>query len=137
MSEELWTEDQPDDIMNAPTPKQIQRRHRRSTSVKEKLAKTWARIPHDRGLNLAKHSGNPALAVLLALDYAIYAAHSNRVKLTNGLLEQYRITPQSKMRGLRQLAAAGVITVEPHGQGEAPAVTHHWYNKHGRLKAVR
>jgi hypothetical protein len=136
MSEELWDEYQPDDILNAPAPKQTRKLHHRSTSVKEKLAKTFAKIPHDRGLDFAKRSGNSALAVLLALDYVIFDEHSNRVKLTNNILKQYGITHQSKIRGLRQLAEAGVITVEWCGQGEAPFVTHHWYNEYGQLNVV-
>jgi len=136
MSEELWADDELDDILNAPAPKQIQRRHHRSVSLKEKLAKTFAKIPHDRGLDFAKRSGNSALAVLLALDYVIYDEHSNRVKLTNNILKQYGITHQSKNRGLRQLAEAGVITVEWRGQGEAPFVTHHWYTADGKLNMV-
>ena len=75
-------------------------------------AVTWAQIPHKRGLELAKRIGIPALAVLLVLEQVIHATGSNRVKLTNGVFERYGISKQSKMRGLRQLAVAGVITVE-------------------------
>jgi hypothetical protein len=57
------------------------------------------------------------------------------VKLTNGLLKQYGIAPQSKTRGLRQLAAAGVIMIEGEGK-EAPTVTHLWYTKRGELRKV-
>lgn len=99
-----------------------------------KVTKTWAPIPHHRGLELAKHAGIPALAVLLALEIAIHEAHSNRVKLTNDLLDRYGITRQSKARGLRQIAAAGTISVEWDGQ-EAPTVTHHWYTEDGKLKS--
>jgi hypothetical protein len=136
VSEELWDEYQPDDIMNAPAPEQIQRRRRRSAALKEKLAKTFAKIPHDRGLDFAKRSGNSALAVLLALDYVIFDEHSNRVKLTNNILKQYGITHQSKIRGLRQLAEADVIAVEWCGRGEAPIVTHRWYTADGKLNMV-
>jgi hypothetical protein len=99
-----------------------------------KITKTWAPIPHHRGLELAKHAGDPVLAVLLALEIAIHDARSNRVKLTNDLLDPYGITRQSKARGLRQIAAAGIISVEWDGQ-EAPTVTHHWYNEAGKLKS--
>jgi hypothetical protein len=126
MSENLWI-DGPDDIANALAPRQ-RRRAKRSTT------NTWAKIPHDRGLTLAKRSGNSVLAVLLALEIAIHNARSNRVKVTNGLLEQYGITPQSKMRGLRRLAAADVIAIEPHGQREAPVVRHRWYTRRGELR---
>jgi hypothetical protein len=98
-----------------------------------KITKTWAQIPHHRGLDLAKRIGIPALAVLLALEVAVHKAHCNRVKLTNDLLDQYGVTRQSKARGLRQIAAAGVISVEWDGQA-APTVTHHWYTEDGKLK---
>jgi hypothetical protein len=100
-----------------------------------KLTKTWAQIPHHRGLDLAKRVGIPALAVLLALEVAIHEARCNRVKLTNNLLNQYGITSQSKIRGLRQLTTAGVISVMWDGQRAAPIVTHHWYTEDGKLKS--
>jgi hypothetical protein len=126
----LWI-DGPDDIANAPEPK------RRRRSAKAKLTGTWAKIPHDRGLKLAKQAKSPVLAVLLALEHIIHGAGSNRVKLTNGLLKQYGITRQSKARGLRQLVEAGVIAVEQRGEREAPVVTHHWYSKYGKLRCAR
>jgi hypothetical protein len=98
-----------------------------------KIAETWVQIPHARGLKLAKQTKCPVLAVLLALEVAVHNARSNQVKLTNNLLEQYGITRQSKVRGLRQLGASGIILVEWNGQ-EAPAVIHHWYTEDGELK---
>ena len=126
----LWT-DGPDDIANAPAP-------RRRQKPRRELDGTYAKIPHDRGLKLAKLIGNPALAVLLALEHVIHKTSSNRVKLTNGLLERYGISPQSKARGLRQLTAAEVISVGKCGRGQygAPTVTHHWYTRHGKLKGI-
>lgn len=127
----LFDENQPDDIPKAP-----ERRRRKRSDAEMELAGTWAKIPHDRGLELAKRTGNPVLAVLLTLEHAIYSAGSNQVKLTNGLLKQYGITQQSKNRGLRQLAAAGVIAVEWRGKA-APIVTHRWYTKRGKLREAR
>jgi hypothetical protein len=100
---------------------------------RERFKDTWARIPHHRGLEFAKRTGNPALAVLLALEHEIHKAKSNKVKLTNGLLDRYGISPQSKTRGLRQLVAGGVVTVEQKGFA-APIVTHLWYTAKGRLR---
>ena len=93
-------------------------------------------IPHDRGLKLAKFTGDSVLAVLIALECAVYGAESNQVALTNNLLKRYGIVRQVKNRGLRRLVAAGVITVEWREQ-LAPIVTHHWYTKSGKLKGVR
>jgi hypothetical protein len=112
------------------------RGRRKATKMSRRRPETWAKIPHRQGFELAKRAGNPMLAVLLALEVAIYAAHSNRIKLTNGLLRRYRITPQSKTRGLRQLVAAGVVSVEQSGF-VAPFVTHHWYTKKGVLRKSR
>jgi hypothetical protein len=109
---------------------------RATAARRAKSAGTWAQIPHDRGLKLAKRLGNPVLAVLLALEQAVHDARSNCVKLTNELLGRYRISQQSKNRALRQLVAADVVTVEWHGRA-APTVTHHWYTKGGELKGVR
>jgi hypothetical protein len=110
-----------------------------STPVRRKLAKitgTWAQIPHHRGFELAKKTGNSVLAVLLALEAAIHEAHSNQVEFTNGLLQFYGIERQAKIRGLRQLADAGVISIKWRGR-KAPIVTHHWYTTKGKLKAGR
>jgi hypothetical protein len=98
-----------------------------------RLTTTWARIPHHHGIKLAKRDGNPVLAVLLALEHLVHGAKSNRIKFTNDLLKQYKIAPQSKSRGLRRLAAAGVITIEQDGKA-APVVTHLWYTKGGKLR---
>jgi hypothetical protein len=135
VSNDLWM-DGPDDILNAPLPKRRPKPRRNSAAAK-KFDGTYARIPHDRGLRLAKRIGNPALAVLLVLEHVVHHAHTNRVTLTNGLLEQYGISPQSKIRGLRQLAAAEVISVGKRGQFESPIVTHHWYTPKGKLKGMR
>jgi hypothetical protein len=130
MADDLWI-DGPDVIASAPAPKRRRKRRR-------ELDGTYAKIPHDRGLKLAKQAGSPVLAVLLALEHAVHEAHNNRVKLTNGLLKRYGISSQSKVRGLRQLTMAEVISVE-RGRGRygAPTVTHHWYTRHGELKGVR
>jgi hypothetical protein len=98
-----------------------------------KLTDTWAQIPHHRGLQLAKQVGDPVLAVLLALEAAIHEARSNQVELTNRLLGTYRIGRQSKGLGLRQLAAAGIVSIEWRGR-KAPMVTHHWYTSRGALR---
>ena len=98
-----------------------------------KLPDTWARIPHGRGLMLAKQAKCPILAVLLALEVAVHKARSNQVVLTNDLLKLYGITRQAKLRGLRQLAASGVISIDWRNQA-APRVTHHWYDLDGKLR---
>ncbi len=131
MDDDLWI-DGPDPIADAPDSKR--RRKRNGSTARGKLTESYAPVPHGLGLRLAKDTGNSVLAVLLALDRAIYEAKSNRVKLTNGLLERYGITHQSKIRGLRRLAAAGVITVGRFRPREAPVVTHRWYTQRGKFR---
>jgi hypothetical protein len=106
-------------------------RRRKRTRIKE----TWAKIPHHRGLKLAKQAKNSVLAVLLALESAVHEAHCNQVKLTNDQLNPYKISRQAKIRGLRQLITAEVVSVEWNGLG-APVVTHHWYTKQGKLRML-
>jgi hypothetical protein len=97
-----------------------------------RLERTWAKIPHDRGLELAKRIGSPGFAVLLVLEHAVHWNKSNIVKLTNDLLGQFGISRQSKTRGLRQLEEAGVIEVVWRGKA-SPIVKHLWYNTNGEL----
>jgi hypothetical protein len=99
---------------------------------RSRLKKTWAKIPHERGIELAKRTCNSLLAVLLALQHICHWKKSNRVTFTNDLLGQYGISSQSKLRGLRQLERAGVVEVE-WKDGAAPVVTHLWYNDRGEL----
>ena len=99
---------------------------------RERFDRTWAKVPHQRGIELAKRIGNPALAVLLVLEHLIHRARCNRVKVTNHLLRKFGISHQSKNRGLRQLRAAGVVTFDDNAKA-APVVTHLWYTEDGKL----
>jgi hypothetical protein len=93
-----------------------------------KRLKSWCKISHRMGIALAKRLRMPAFAVLLAVDYAIYKSERNPTKLTNELLAEFEIPRESKRRGLRQLEAAGVVSVDRKGR-EAPMVTSHWHPK--------
>jgi hypothetical protein len=102
-------------------PKQ-RRRHR--------LKKTWAKIPYERGILLAKDLRNPAWAVLLVLYHLCFFEKNNQVKLTNDLLGQFGISEESKSCGLRQLEREGVVTVKRR-RGASPLVTLHWCAQDG------
>jgi hypothetical protein len=91
-----------------------------------KRVRSWAKIPHDEGIELARRLRCPALAVLLALDRAIFTTKRNPTKLTNNLLRRYGVTRQAKARALGQLQDAGVVVVERRGKG-APMVMHRWH----------
>jgi hypothetical protein len=105
---------------------------KRQRREKATFGMTWAMVPHKRGIELAKRIGNPALAVLLVLEHLIHGEKCNRVKVTNDLPKKFGISHQSKNRGLRQLAAGGVVTIEWRGK-EAPIATHLWYDDDGKL----
>jgi hypothetical protein len=97
-----------------------------------RLEKTWAPVPHERGIELAKRVGEPAFAVFLVLQHVCFYEKSRRVKLTNDLLQQFGITSQSKTRGLRKLERAGVVHVEWRNKA-SPMVTHLWFDDEGKL----
>ena len=97
-----------------------QQARRKRAQAKE----TFARIPHERGMRLYGRIGGAAWVVLLELDRLIFKSYGkNPVRLSNyGLAGMSR---NAKWKALRQLEAAGVVTVERQGF-ESPLVTHHW-----------
>jgi hypothetical protein len=99
----------------------------RRTRIKE----TFARIPHDRGLELYRRIGSAAWVILIELDRLILKGRGrNPVRLTNQNLRAIGLTQGNKARALKQLEKAGVVTVERNsqgGRGKAPLVTHRWF----------
>jgi hypothetical protein len=91
----------------------------------EKRKRSWAKIPHHQGIEIAKRAKSPVLAVLLALDHAVFKSGHNPTSLTNEMLAQYGIQRRSKTRALRQLEGWGVVAVAWKGK-EAPMVRHNW-----------
>jgi hypothetical protein len=89
---------------------------------------TFARIPHQRGLQLYTHKvGGAAWAVLIELDRLILKARGqNPIRLSNHNLQAMGMSRSTKMKALRQLESAGVITVDLQGRG-AVKVTHLWH----------
>jgi hypothetical protein len=96
---------------------------------RQRLAETFARIPHDKGLTLCRLKMNwPAWAVLIELDRLVLkAGGKNPVRFWSSRLRTVGITKQTRARALRRLAAAGVVRVEQRGKGLSPWVTHLWY----------
>jgi hypothetical protein len=90
---------------------------------------TFARIPHDRALELHRHRvSGTAWVVLVELDRIILNHRGqNPVRFISTRLRQAGIRGQSRARALRQLAAAGVVEVGHWKHGLAPWVFHHWY----------
>jgi hypothetical protein len=100
------------------------------TAVRRKRSvETFARVPHDRGLELYKHRlSAAAYTVLIELDRLILKAGGrNPVRLSSRRLRALGLGGKYRTRALRQLITAGVISVVPRGHGLSPWVTHSWY----------
>ena len=88
---------------------------------------TFAKIPHERALKLYGYVSAAALIILFELDRLIFKSFGqNPVRLSNHKLAAIGMVRSTKLKALRQLQGAGVITVVRDGH-EAPLVTHHWY----------
>src|SRR5262249_57466182 len=99
----------------------------RGTGGKE----TFGRIPHDKGLQLCQlRISCAAWAVLLELDRLILKAGGrNPVRLFSPRPRAPGLLGQARARALRQLQAAGVVSVSQRGKGLSPWVTHLWFEK--------
>jgi hypothetical protein len=98
-------------------------------SKRARSTETFARIPHDRALELYQHrvSGD-AFVVLIELDRILLKHRGqNPVRFVSSRLRQAGLANYKRHRALQQLAAAGVIKIESQGPGLAPLVTHFWF----------
>ena len=97
---------------------------------RQRSEETFARIPHDCGLELYRRhriSGS-AWAALIELDRMILAQRGqNPVCFWSPSLTAAGIVRGVRSRALHQLAAAGVVEVEPRKRGLSPLVRHLWY----------
>jgi hypothetical protein len=98
-----------------------------------RLKGTFARIPHEQAYELARYKlGSPAWLILIELDRLILEGRGrNPVRLVNRNLKKAGVVDHTKIRALRQLEAAGVISVRAQGAGKAPLVTHNWFPLQG------
>jgi hypothetical protein len=98
-----------------------------------RLKETFARIPHDRAVELARHDiGGPAWLILIELDRLILKSRGkNPIRLTNRNLKAAKVTNHTKARALRQLEAAGVIRVVARQRGKSPLIIHYWFPLQG------
>src|SRR5262249_47090282 len=106
----------------APAGSTFQGRHR------QRIAETFARIPHDRGFALGRRNlSGAAWALLIVLDRLILEGRGrNPVKLTYRYRKAAGLSRYMTKRGLQQLEAASVISIERQ-PGQAPLVTHLWF----------
>jgi hypothetical protein len=101
----------------------------RAPTRRARSLKTFARIPHDQGLELARKMGDAALAVLIELDRLILKTGENPVRLWSAPLRHAGIVGRVRHRALRKLEAAGAIKVEQRGAGLSPLIAHLWYQR--------
>jgi hypothetical protein len=95
---------------------------------RQRLTETFARVPHDKALELGRKIDGAAWVILIELDRIILKHHGqNPVKLISGRLRAAGINKRTRSVALRQLEAAGVIRVERRKHGLAPRVTHLWF----------
>jgi hypothetical protein len=92
-------------------------------------AETFARIPHDRALELFRRRiGEAAWIVLIELDRVVLAQRGkNPVLFWSPRLRAAGLVSRARIRALRRLEAAGVVEIEYRGSGLSPWVTHLWY----------
>jgi hypothetical protein len=94
------------------------------------MTETFARIPHDKALELyRKHKlGGPAWILLFELDRLILKHRGrNPVRLESNRLRSVGIVTRTRQFALRQLMIAGVVRVERRRSRLSPWVTHLWY----------
>jgi hypothetical protein len=96
-----------------------------------RLTETFARIPHDKALELYRHRlSSAAWAALIELDHIILKGRGqNPVRFWSPRLRRAGIGRYVRMRALRQLEAAGVVIVRRKSKGLSPWVFHTWYPK--------
>jgi hypothetical protein len=100
------------------------------TQRRQRETETFARIPHDRGLELYRRHriSGPAWVVLIELDRMVLSQRGkNPVLFWSPRLCSAGLVRGVRTRALSQLAAAGVIEVEWRKKALSPLVRHLWY----------
>ena len=93
-----------------------------------RVAETFARIPHDKGLAL-DITGN-AWRVLIELDRLILKARGqNPLPFSSKRLRAIGLSSNARAYALRRLEAVGVIVIRRRGRGHSPWIFHTWYPK--------
>jgi hypothetical protein len=90
--------------------------------VKRKRPEPFVKVPLWWIAEAAKATRSPTTLVLVALLHRSWKAKSLTFPLSNDFLEQHGISREVKRKKLRDLEAAGLITVERR-HGRSPRVT--------------
>ena len=113
-----------------PRPKKKKARNVTTSARRARSIETFARIPHDRALELSRQHrlSGTAWVVLIELDRLILKHRGqNPVRFVSSRLREAGLTSHTRTRALRQPVAAKVIKVERRGPGLGPWVTHLWF----------
>jgi hypothetical protein len=107
----------------------LQHEQRLPTHRRGHSRETFARIPHEKAFQLCRRQISwAAWALLIELDRIILKGGGrNPVKLWSPRLRALGIRGERRQRALRQLEAAGVISVRRRRHGPSPLVAHHWF----------
>jgi len=83
-------------------------------------------LPYGRTLAAAGRLGDAPMAVLVELAHQHFKTHRNVIPLANAAFRKVGISPDAKVRALRQLGADGMVSVDWRGGRKTPYVRLLW-----------
>ena len=86
----------------------------------------FSKLPYKRSMAIAGRTRNALLAVLVELAHQRFTKRQKTVTLGNVAFRAVGISPDAKVRALRQLEADGMIAVDWRGGRKTPLVTLLW-----------
>jgi hypothetical protein len=90
-------------------------------------------LPYEQTLAAAgKVKSSAALAVVVELAHRVFKTHESEVGLNNSVLSSVGISHKAKLCALRELEAAGMVTVDWRKR-KSPLVTISWAPPPGRV----
>ena len=107
-----------------------------ATEASRKLKRRARRVefvmlPYAQTMRAAgKVKSSAALAVVVELAYQLFKTHKPEVALSNSMLRSVGVSHWAKIRALRQLEAAGMVSVDWKAR-KTPLVTVLWEGKSG------
>jgi hypothetical protein len=88
----------------------------------------FVQLPYERTMTAAGRIKCIPLAVLTELSFRLFKANQETVPLANKALRAVGVSRWAKDRALRELEAAGLVSVIRRGHGRSPLVTLLWDN---------
>jgi hypothetical protein len=107
---------------------ELARFQKKSEAKSRKLSRTqFVMLPYEEAMAAAGFMGNIQLAVLIELAQQNFKTHKNPVRLVaNKALRAIGVSKKAKLRALRSLEAAGLISIFRPSNGKAQLVTLLW-----------